>query len=57
MLFPTNYLQFHHLPAAEALVIDSVTVHTVAVSFSSLQYTVKLGPILPLTEELVTLTQ
>ena len=57
MLLPTNYLRFHHLPAAEALVIDSVTVHPVAVSLSSLRYTVKLGPFLPLTEELVTLTQ
>lgn len=38
MLFSPNYLQFHHLPVAEAFVIAGVTVHTAAVSFSSLQH-------------------
>lgn len=56
MPFSPRYLQFHHLLGAEAFATDGVRLHAVAVSLT-LSCTVKLGPILPLTEELVTLTQ
>ena len=55
MLFAPKkyYLQFHHA----FIFINSVTEHIVAVSLPSLQHTVKLGLVLPLTEKRVTLTQ